>query len=74
MRLGRGERFALLAVRRVFDVLAGTPIHAYVKLMEDTLIRSLSDKDRDELEAAARARNRTSGARAARARGGPQRP
>jgi predicted DNA-binding transcriptional regulator YafY len=50
VRLGIGDRFALLAVRRVFDVLRGTPIHAYIDSVQTRLIDSLPEADRAELE------------------------
>jgi proteasome accessory factor B len=50
VRLGIGDRFALLAIRRVFDVLEGTPLHDYVRSVQDRLIESLPAKDRAELD------------------------
>lgn len=51
VRLGIGDRFALLAVRRVFDVLEGTPLHGYIRSVQNTLVESLPAKDRAQLEA-----------------------
>jgi predicted DNA-binding transcriptional regulator YafY len=45
----KSERFTLLAVRRVFDVLKGTPFHDDVHSVMSKLEQRMNDKERTEL-------------------------
>lgn len=49
LRLSQRERFALLAARRVFDVLEGTPLHEDVASIYDKLTASLPEEQKKEL-------------------------
>lgn len=47
--LTRQERFTILAVRQVFDVLKGTPFYTDMRRVCDKLTQCMPRKDRDEL-------------------------
>lgn len=51
MSITKRERFTLLAVRNVFDVLRGTPFHDDVRSVMAKLEQRMNEKERDEIAA-----------------------
>lgn len=49
--LARQERYTILAMRRVFDVLKGTPFHGDMQRVCEKLLQAMPKRDRDELAA-----------------------